>query len=132
MSITFSHDTVALRKAGGSAGTVSNVEDAALMSSLRGTYGAALRVTMRNTAAAYGYTLSTSATLSLLTEMTGKPDALKLFLFAIGGVIAFVLLVAVFAAFRKLSVKPLVQAVPFSRGVQVVPVCSGLWMAIFV
>jgi hypothetical protein len=42
------------------------------MNSMRGAYGAALRVTMRNTAAAYGYTLSTSATLGLLTEMAGK------------------------------------------------------------
>src|SRR5258708_677506 len=132
MSITFSHDTIAFRKAGGSAGTVSNVEDAALMSSLRGTYGAALRVTMRNTAAAYGYTLSTSATLSLLTEMTGKPDALKLFLFAIGGVIAFVLLEAVFAALRTLSEKPLEHAVPFAGALNAVSVCSALGMAILI
>ena len=59
------------------------------MSSLRGSYGAALRVTMRNTAAAYGYTLSTAATIAVLGETAGKPDTGRLFLFAFGGVTAF-------------------------------------------
>ena len=59
------------------------------MRSLRRTYGAALQVTLRNTAAAYGDTLSTAATLSLLTEMSGTPDAGRLFLFAAGGIVAF-------------------------------------------
>src|SRR5215467_5408846 len=71
------------------------------MSRMRGTYGAALRVTMRNTAAAYGYTLSTAATISVLTEMAGKPDVGKLFLFAIGGVTAFALLEALLAACER-------------------------------
>jgi hypothetical protein len=69
------------------------------MSSMRSTYGAALQVTMRNTAAAYGYTLSTAATLSLLTEMSGKSDAGRLFLFAAGGVLSFALLEAFLAWF---------------------------------
>ena len=44
------------------------------MSSMRRTYGAALQVTMRSTAGAYGYTLSTAATLSLLTQ-TAEPGS---------------------------------------------------------
>ena len=109
------------------------LEDAAPISSLRGTYGTALRVTVRNTAAAYGYTLSTSATLSLLTEMTGKPDALKLFLFAIGGVIAFVLLEAVLAALRtSAQQQPLEHAIPFAGALNAVSVASALGMAILI
>jgi hypothetical protein len=97
------------------------------MSSMRGTYGAALRITMRNTAAAYGFTLATSATLSLLTEVTGKPDALKLFLFAIGGVVAFVLLEAVLAPLRTpAQQQPLEHAIPFAGALNAVSVCAAL------
>ncbi|HEX3957675.1 MAG TPA: hypothetical protein VHZ03_13750 [Trebonia sp.] len=103
------------------------------MSSMRGTYEAALRITMRNTAAAYGYTLSTSATLSLLTEMTGKPDALKLFLFALGGVIAFVLLEAVLAALRtSAQQQPLEHAIPFAGALNAASVCAALGMAVLI
>jgi len=42
---------------------------------MRGTYSAALRVTMRNTAAAHGYTLSTAATLGVLSETAGSSVA---------------------------------------------------------
>ncbi|MCW2933154.1 MAG: hypothetical protein JWM19_4116 [Actinomycetia bacterium] len=103
------------------------------MSSTRGTYETALRVTMRNTAAAYGYTLSTSATLSLLTEMTGKPDALKLFLFALGGVIAFVLLEVVLAALRTSAQQQLLEhAIPFAGALNAVSVCSALGVAVLI
>ena len=76
------------------------------MSSMRGTYGAALRVTLRNTAAAYGYTLSTATTISVLTEMAGKPDVGRLFLFAIGGVIAFILLEALLTVLGTSTAQP--------------------------
>jgi hypothetical protein len=109
------------------------LEDAAHMSSMRGTYGAALRITMRNTAAAYGYTLSTSATLSLLTEMTGKPDALKLFLFAIGGIIAFVILEIALASLRLPGQQqPLEHAVPFAGAFNAASVCAALGMAFLI
>jgi hypothetical protein len=99
------------------------------MSSMRGTYGAALQVTMRNTAAAYGYTLSTAATISVLTEMAGKPDAGKLFLFAIGGVIAFVLLEALLAALGTPARQPPEHAFPFVGALNAVSVCAALGMA---
>jgi len=100
---------------------------------MRGTYGAALRVTMRNTAAAYGYTLSTSATLSLLTEMTGKPDAWKLFLFAIGGVIAFVVLEVILAALSAPAQQQrLEHAIPFAGALNAVSVCAALGMAVLI
>jgi hypothetical protein len=98
------------------------------MNSMRHPYGAALRVTMRNTAAAYGYTLSTAATLNLLTEMAGKPDARRLFLFAIGGVIAFVLLEAVLAALGSAAESP-EQAFPFAGALNVASVAAAFGMA---
>ena len=101
------------------------------MSSMRGTYSAALRVTMRNTAAAYGYTLSTATTLSLLTETAGKPDAERLFLFAIGGVIAFVLLEAVLAVVGSAAKSP-EQAFPFAGALNVVSVAAAFGMATLV
>ena len=101
------------------------------MDSMRGTYGAALRVTMRNTAAAYGYTLSTAATLSLLTERAGKPNAGRLFLFALGGVIAFVLLEAVLATLRSAAESP-DQAFPFAGAFNVASVAAAFGMAILV
>lgn len=101
------------------------------MSSMRRAYSAALRVTMRNTAAAYGYTLSTAATLSLLTEIAGKPDTARLFLFAIGGIIAFVLLEAVLAALGS-AAKPPEQAFPFAGALNVVSVAAAFGMATLV
>jgi hypothetical protein len=95
---------------------------------MRHTYGAALRVTMRNTAAAYGYTLSTATTLSLLTQMEGKPEAGRLFLFALGGVIAFVLLEAVLAALGS-AAKPPEQPFPFAGALNVASVAAAFGMA---
>lgn len=103
------------------------------MSCMRGTYGAALRVTLRNTAAAYGYTLSTAATLGVLTEMAGKPDVGRLFLFAIGGVTAFVLLeVLLLAALRTPAPQPPEQAFPFAGALNAASVCAALGMATLV
>ena len=102
------------------------------MSSVRGTYGAALRVTMRNTAAAYGYTLSTAATISVLGETAGKPDAGRLFLFAIGGVTAFVLLEAVVGALGTPAPQPPEQAIPFAGALNAASVCAALGMATLV
>jgi hypothetical protein len=102
------------------------------MSSVKGTYGAALRVTMRNTAAAYGYTLSTAATISVLGETAGKPDAGKLFLFAIGGVTAFVLLEAVVGALGTPAPQPPEQAIPFAGALNAASVCAALGMATLV
>jgi hypothetical protein len=102
------------------------------MSCMRGTYGAALRVTLRNTAAAYGYTLSTAATIGVLTEVAGKPDAGRLFLFAIGGVTAFVLLEALIAGLRTPAPQPPEQAFPFAGVLNAASVCAALGMAVLV
>ena len=102
------------------------------MSSMRRTYGAALQVTMRNTAAAYGYTLSTAATLSLLTEMSGKSDPGRLFLFAAGGVLAFALLEAFLAALGSSAAEPPEQAVPFAGALNAASVGAALGLATLV
>jgi hypothetical protein len=102
------------------------------MSSMRSTYGAALQVTMRNTAAAYGYTLSAGATLSLLTELSGKPDAGRLFLFALGGVLAFALLEAVLAALGSPASDAPEQAFPYAGALNVVSVAGALGMAVLI
>jgi hypothetical protein len=99
---------------------------------MRSTYGAALQVTMRNTAAAYGYTLSMSATLSLLTELSGKPDAGRLFLFALGAVLAFALLEAVLAALRSSATDAPEQAFPYAGALNIVSVAGALGMAILI
>ena len=102
------------------------------MSSMRRTYGAALQVTLRNTAAAYGYTLSTAATLSLLTEMSGKSDAQRLFLFAAGGILAFALLEGFLAALGPSAAEPPEQAVPFAGALNAASVAAALGLAILV
>jgi hypothetical protein len=99
---------------------------------MRGTYCAALRVTMRNTAAAYGYTLSTAATIGVLTEMSGKPDIERLFLFAVGGVVAFALLEVLLAALGTPAPQPPEQAIPFAGALNAASVCAALGMAILV
>jgi hypothetical protein len=102
------------------------------MTSMRRTYGAALQVTMRNTAAAYGYTLSMGATLSLLTEVSGKPDAGRLFLFAFGGVLAFALLEAFLAALGSTAAGSPEQAFPYAGALNAVSVAAALGMAILI
>jgi hypothetical protein len=99
---------------------------------MRGTYSAALRITMRNTAAAYGYTLSTAATIGVLTEMAGKPDVGRLFLFAIGGVVAFVLLEGLLVALGTPAPQPPEQAIPFAGALNAVSVCAALGMAVLI
>lgn len=88
---------------------------------------------MRNTAAAYGYTLPTAATVSALTETAGKPDTGKLFLFALGGVVAFVLLEAVAGALGTPGPQPPEQAaIPFAGALNAASVCAALGMAVLV
>ncbi len=43
------------------------------------TYGQALQTTLRTTAAAYGYTLTTATTMGILTSVHGKPHTGQLF-----------------------------------------------------
>lgn len=58
-------------------------------------YISALRTTLRQTAAAYGYTLTIASTSALLVSTQNRPDAARIFLFALGGLAAFALLDAV-------------------------------------
>jgi hypothetical protein len=102
------------------------------MRSRTGTYGAALRATMRTTAAAYGYTLSTAATIGVLTQLAGKPDTGRLFLFALGGVTAFVVLEVLLAAVRPPAPQPPEQAFPFAGALNAASVGAALGMAILV
>lgn len=102
------------------------------MSSMRSTYGAALQATMRNTAAAYGYTLSTAATVSLLREISGKPDTAKPFLFGMGGVLTFALLEAFLATFKSSAAEPPEQAFPFAGALNAASVAAALGMATLV
>lgn len=52
-------------------------------------YAAALRQTLRTTAAAYGYALSTTTTAAILTSVRGKPHPAELFLFIAGALTGF-------------------------------------------
>ena len=72
-------------------------------------YAGALRETLRATAAAYGYTLSTATTITALSSVHGSPGTADLFLFAAGGLAAF--------AGLELSLLAL-GAAPHSEGVQ--------------
>ena len=87
---------------------------------------------MRNTAAAYGYTLSTAATIAVLSETAGKPDTGRLFLFAIGGVTAFILLESVVGALGTPAPQPPEQAIPFAGALNAASVCAALGMATLV
>ncbi len=94
----------------------------------RSFYGAALRTALRATAAAYGYTLSTATTLSVLMVVRGKPDPARLFLFAIGGVVAFVLLEAIQHLLRPGEESP-DQAFPLAGALNIVSVTAALGAA---
>ena len=61
-------------------------------------YHAALRVTLRQTAAAYGYTLTIATTAAVLTSVHGSPHTGQLFLFVAGGLVAFAALDGVLEA----------------------------------
>lgn len=55
-------------------------------------YVPALKTTLRQTAAAYGYTLAIGSTTTLLVSTQSWPSSGDVFLFALGGLIAFALL----------------------------------------
>jgi hypothetical protein len=102
------------------------------MNSVRYTYSAALAATLRTTAAAYGYTLSTGATLALLTEMSGKPDVGRLFLFAGGGVLAFAVLEGFLAALGASQADFPAQAFPFAGVLNAASAAAALGIATLV
>jgi hypothetical protein len=64
--------------------------------------------------------------------MAGKPDAGKLFLFAIGGVTAFALLETLLAALRTPAPQPPEHAFLFAGALNAASVCTALGMATLV
>lgn len=64
-------------------------------------YARALRQTLRTTAAAYGYTLSTAATITVLSTVHGHAGTGDLFLFVGGGLAAFAVLEMVLVVYRE-------------------------------
>ncbi|HET9185056.1 MAG TPA: hypothetical protein VFN82_02840 [Solirubrobacterales bacterium] len=58
-------------------------------------YLSALKATLRQTAAAYGYALTIASTSALLVSTQSVPSAGDVFLFALGGLAAFALLDAI-------------------------------------
>ncbi len=58
-------------------------------------YAASLRTTLRRMAAAYGYTLATATSLTMMLSVHGRPHEGDLFLFVAGGTAAFALIESV-------------------------------------
>jgi hypothetical protein len=87
-------------------------------------YGAGLASTLRSTAAAYGYTLTTATTLAMLAGTHGSPGTGDLFLFVGGGLIGYLLLEALLwmiAARGKVG-----DTLPIAGALNVFSVTAGL------
>ncbi len=90
-----------------------------------GPYGAALRTTLRQTAAAYGYTLSIATTAAVLSSARGKPHTADLFLFLLGGTVAFALLEALLHVIPQDRDAP-DRALPFAGVLNLASATAGL------
>lgn len=78
------------------------------------TYLAALKTTLRQTAAAYGYALTIASTSALLVSTQSSPSAGEVFLFALGGLAAFALLDALLEVSRARGGEDSRVAFPFA------------------
>ena len=94
-----------------------------------GHFGAALRSTLRATAAAYGYTLTISTSLGLLTSVHGSPHSGRLFLFVAGGVTGFAVLEVATMLLPTDDSQPQ-SAFPFAGVLNLLSVCAGLGAAV--
>ncbi len=92
-------------------------------------YPASLRITLRNTAAAYGYTLTIGSTALALTSTHETPRAGSTFLFAIGGLIAFAVLETIVHLSRVADDPTPDHAFPFAGALNFVSVAAGLGAA---
>ena len=92
-------------------------------------YRAALRTTLRKTAAAYGYALTVGMSAAALSSKLGPPSTGDLFLFAGGGLSAFAALEACLLLSRDSSEAP-DDAFPFAGALNVVSVAAGLGAAV--
>lgn len=93
-------------------------------------YSSALRRTLRNTAAAYGYTLTIATTIGTLNSTHGRPDAGDLFLFASGGLAAFALLEGVVSLLPSPGEDRPEQAFPLAGALNFVSVGAALGVAV--
>jgi hypothetical protein len=89
-------------------------------------YRSSLRLTLRQTAAAYGYALSISTTSALLTSVHGSPGTGDLFLFVVGGLSAFALLDAVLETIGHGDQLRPDQAFPFAGALNIVAIGGAL------
>lgn len=89
-------------------------------------YGPALRVTLRQTAAAYGYTLTIATTSAILASVHGKPRSGDVFLFAAGGLLAFAVLDAIVALTGTPEEDSPATAFPFAGALNFVSVGAAL------
>lgn len=93
-----------------------------------GGYGSALRQTLRDTAAAYGYTLTIATTSALLVSLEGSPGVGDLFLFGAGGLAAFAAL-DVFALALPARDEPMEATYAFAGALNRVSMGAGLGAA---
>lgn len=96
------------------------------MGETRTIYHSALRLTLRTTAAAYGYTLTISTTAAVLLTVHGTPRTGDLFLFVTGGLVAFAALEALLAVVSPRK-QPVEQVFSFvgTRNIVSVPGALG-------
>lgn len=95
-------------------------------------YGGALRVTLRQTAAAYGYTLTIASTVAVLTSTRGKPETGDVFLFVAGGLAGFALLEVLVELSGSATADSPEQAFPFAGALNFVAVGAGLGASVAV
>lgn len=99
------------------------------MSSGPGRYAQSLQTTLRSTAAAYGYTLTTATTMGVLTSVHGKPQGGRLFAFITGGLVAFTVLEGVLQLLGRFDADEPVAAFPFAGALSFFSVALGLGAA---
>ena len=89
-------------------------------------YRAALRTTLRRTAAAYGYTLTIATTVAVLTTVRGTPQTPELLLFVVGGIAAFAALDGCLQALPGNEDEEPEHAFPFAGALNFVSVTAAL------
>ena len=89
-------------------------------------YLPALKTTLRQTAAAYGYTLTIGCTTTLLVSTQSWPSSGEVFLFALGGLVAFALLDALLEVRRSAGGAGPDVAFPFAGALNFFSVLAAL------
>jgi hypothetical protein len=92
----------------------------------RTAYLSALKTTLRQTAAAYGYALTIASTSALLVSTQSSPATGDVFLFALGGLAAFALLDAVLELSRARGGEDSRVAFPFAGALNFFSVFAAL------